>query len=220
MRLGRHVADGGQDDVGVLAGAPVHLAAERHADRVGRDELDDRGAVLVVYAAVGSIVPDYACSAQDTIERPDDQCRPEVATIAAKVVIVSVKVALTQTDPACNGDLRDLLDFPSMEIAAEDENPNVSVSNEQGNDVHKAYPTRKIWDMRKNSKNTIRMKRTDITLNRVNAVREAAPQRIQAWPKSCHSVRLKGMSMSGRLQYQIDGYDVPCEGSSERMDPE
>lgn len=46
--------------------------------------------------------------------------------------------------------------------------------------------------MRKNSKNRFRMTRTDTIVNRVSAVNEAAPQRIQAWLKSSLSVRLKG----------------------------
>lgn len=45
--------------------------------------------------------------------------------------------------------------------------------------------------MRKNSKNKFRMKRTDIIVNRVSAVNEAAPQRIHAWLKSSLSVRLE-----------------------------
>ncbi len=49
-----------------------------------------------------------------------------------------------------------------------------------------------MWDIRKNSKNTFRMKRTDSMLNKVNAVNEAAPQRIQTWLKSSFWVRLEG----------------------------
>ena len=89
VRLAWYVANCGQDDVGVLARTPVHLAAECHTHCVGRDQLDGRGAVVTVFATASSIIPYKACSAQNAIERPDDQCGPEVVAVAVIADVAS-----------------------------------------------------------------------------------------------------------------------------------
>lgn len=66
----------------MLARAPVELALEREADRVGGDKLDGRSPELVVGAALASVVPEQPRGAEDTVEGPDDERGPEVVAEA------------------------------------------------------------------------------------------------------------------------------------------
>ena len=68
----------------MLAGTPVHLATECHADCVGGNKLNGCRTVLVPRATPAPVVPDKTCGAQDAVERPDDQSGPEVVAVAVE----------------------------------------------------------------------------------------------------------------------------------------
>lgn len=64
----------------MLTRAPGHLASKGEPDRVGRNELNERRAVRMVRAAPSAVVPYETRGPKDAIERPYNECRPEVVS--------------------------------------------------------------------------------------------------------------------------------------------